>query len=250
MELIYSNRKKLSPNVIEALKYIAKVGVITKHIWNESFSHGTSRWKLKQLTILLTNKILKHHRCELGDFYVLGDRGIEFAKAMEWSLVDPVSPTQIRHDEIIGYGLLKLERSKTCKSWKTEKELKVREGGHFLIRDQAGQKKFPDSICEMFMGGKYRLVAVEYERNGKTIPRYRSILWSYNKMTNLSMVLFIVEDEVIKKRIKKSLRYLGSVPLIEQVAFMSVKEWKNDPFRGTIELSSIRTNFEKLSLVN
>ena len=250
MEMIYKNGKTLSPNVQQALRYISKVGVMTKDVWCESFCQGTKRWKNKQFQILLENRLLKTHTCDLGNFYVLGDRGTELAKNLSWSLVEPVTPRQIRHDEFVAHGLLKLERNGLCKNWVTEKELKMRRAGNFLIKDQGEQTKYPDSVFEAYLGGKFRLVALEYERNGKTIPRYRSILWSYNKVSQLSMVLFIVEDETIKKRIKYSLRYLGRVSLLEQIAFMDAKEWKNNPIKGTIELSSTRTSFEKLSLAS
>lgn len=248
MEVIYKNGKSLSPNVQQALKYISKVGVMTKDVWCESFCQGTKRWKNKQLQILLENRLLKNHTSGLGNFYVLGDWGTELAKSLEWSLVEPVTPRQIRHDEFVAHGLLKLERNRLCKNWLIEKELKIKRSGNFPIQDQGEHTKYPDSVFEAYLGGKFRLVALEYERTGKTIPRYRSILWSYNKVPQLSMVLFIVEDETIKKRIKYSLRYLGQVSLLDQIAFMDAKDWKKSPAQATIELSSTRTSFEKLSL--
>lgn len=248
MEMVYKNGRDISPNVEAALRYISKVGVLTKEVWNESFAQGTKRWKNKQLKNLLENRFLKHHCCDLGNFYVLGDRGAELAKDQGWSLVEPITPRQIRHDETVAHGLLKLEKKHLCKEWITEKELKTQRHEKFLIRDHGEQTKYPDSIFDAFIVGKHRLVALEYERTGKTVPRYRSILWSYNKIMDLSMVLFVVEDEVIKKRIKYSLRYLGQVALLDRIAFMEAKDWKKNPESGVIELSSGSTSFEKLSL--
>lgn len=248
MEPYYKNGRPFSPRVMGALKYISHVGVMTKEVWGESFFHGSKRWKNKQLKILLTNRLLKLHTCDLGNFYVLGERGVELAKELKWSIVDPVTPRQIRHDETVGHGLLKLERAGLCQQWETEKELKSKQFKEVQIRDLGGQSKYPDSIFKALLRGKFRSVALEYERSGKTVPRYRSILWSYNSLTAVSMVLFIVEDETIKKRIKYSLRYLGNVQLLERIAFMDAKEWKRNPVTATIELSTKKTSFEKLSL--
>ena len=92
-----------------------------------------------------------------------------------------------------------------------EKELKNIRDGKFQIKDQGNKVKYPDAVFDAFMGGGFHKVALEYERNGKTVPRYRSILWSYHKLNRFSMVLFIVENDVLKRRIKYSLKHLGKV---------------------------------------
>ncbi len=249
MKPIFKNGKNLSANTEQALKYVAKVGVMSKDVWLESFCQGTKRWKNKQLKILLDNQLLKFHPCDLGDYYVLGHQGKKIANDLGWHLVGVASPNQLRHDEIVGHGLLKLEQKNLCQNWMIEKEIKDRHFAKFLIRDHNDQTKYPDAVFEAFMGGSFLLVALEYERSGKTLPHYRSILWSYNKMNRFSMVLFIYEREAFKNRIKSSLRHLGKVGLIEQIALVEAKEWQLDPLRATIELASTKTSFEKLNLV-
>lgn len=249
MKSIFRNGKNLSANTEQALKYVAKVGVMSKEVWLESFCQGTKRWKNKQLKILIDNQLLKFHPCDLGDYYILGEQGRELARTRAWHLVDAANPNQLRHDELVGHGLLKLEQRNLCQNWMIEKEIKDKRDSKFLIRDQGEQTKYPDAVFEAFMVGSFRLVALEYDRSGKTIPRYRSILWSYNKMNRFSMVLFIYEREAFKKRIKYSLRHLGKVGLIEQLAFVDAKEWQRDPLKATIELTSTKTSFEKLGLL-
>lgn len=248
MKSVFKNGKNLSSNTEEALRYVAKVGVMSKDVWLESFCHGTKRWKNKQLKILLDNQLLKFHPCNLGNYFVLGHRGKKIANLHGWQLVDVASPNQLRHDELVGRGLLKLEQKKLCRNWMIEKEIKDRRDAKFLIRDHGDQTKYPDAVFEAYMAGSFRLVALEYDRSGKTIPRYRSILWSYNKMNRFSMVLFVYEREAFKKRIKYSLRHLGKVGLIEQLGFIEAKEWQLNPLKATIELASTKTSFEKLGL--
>lgn len=249
MDAVFKNGKSLSVNAEEALKYVAKVGVMTKEVWLDSFCHGKKRWKNWQLKILLDNELLKKHNCDLGDYFVLGEHGIRLAKTKSWRLVSPVSPRQFRHDELVAHSLFKLEKHKICKNWMIEKEIKDTGKSQFWIQDQGDQKKYPDGICEALMGKNFHPVAFEYERTGKTIPRYRHILWSYNKMNRLSMVLFIVENDVIKKRIKTSLKHLGKVSLLDKIAFVDSLEWQNDPLIATIELLTTKTCFAKLSAI-
>jgi len=247
MKVIFKNGKNLSPNTEQALKYVAKVGVMTKTVWLESFSHGKKRWKNWQLRILLDNGLLKKHNCDLGDYYVLGGQGLNIAKTLNWSTVDPVTPKHFRHDELVAHSLLRVEQKKICKNWMVEKEIKDKRDNKFLIKDQGSQIKYPDAICEVYMGTNFHLVALEYERSGKTIPRYRHILWSYNKMNCFSMVLFIVENDVLRKRIKSSLKHLGRVALLEKIGFVDATEWQKNPLSATIELATTKTNFAKLS---
>lgn len=247
MKAVFKNGKNLSPNTEQALKYVAKVGVMTKDVWLESFCRGKKRWKNWQLKILLDNGLLKKHNCDLGDYYVLGEQGVRIAKTLNWSLVDPVTPKQFRHDELVAHSLLRMEQKNVCKNWMIEKEIKNRRENKFLIQDQGSQTKYPDAICEAYMGKNFHLVALEYERNGKTVPRYRRILWSYNKMNRFSMVLFIVESDVLRKRIKLSLKHLGRVALIEKIGFVDAIEWQKSPLSATIELATTKTSFANLS---
>ena len=246
MNAVFRNGKNLSTNTELSLKYVAKVGVMSKEVWSESFCKGSRQWKNKQLSILVKNDLLRIHRCNLGDYYVLGEYGRDVAKKMNWSLVSSVNPNQLRHDEIVAHGLWKLEQLKICKNWVIEKQIKDQRDSKLLLRDQGQQTKYPDAIFQAYMGKAFHHVALEYERSGKTIPRYRAILWSYNKMNRFSMVLFIVENELIKKRIKYSLRHLGRVALIEQIAFVDAEDWLRNPLKASIELASSRTSFEKL----
>ncbi len=249
MKAVFKNGRNLSPNTEQALKYVAKVGVMTKEVWFENFCQpkSTKRWKNWQLKILLENGLLKTHNCDLGDYYVLGEAGLKIAKTLNWSIVAPVTPRQFRHDELVAHGLLRMEQNNICKNWMIEKEIKDRHEVKFVIQDQGEQTKYPDAVFEAQMGKNFHLVALEYERNGKTIPRYRKILWSYNKMNRFTLVLFVVENEVLRKRIKSSLKHLGRVTLIERIGFVDATEWQKNPMNATIELATTKTSFAKLS---
>ncbi len=246
MSIRYTNGKPISKQVLDCLQYLSKVGVMERETWYKFFAVGSKRWKQKQLKQLLMLKLIKEHSSQLGDHFVLGDTGIEIVKELKWAFVSPALPRQFKHDEIVARGLWKLQEASLCNRWLSEKELMSGIYKEFLIKEGEGQTKYPDAVFKILARDKYRTVALEYERNGKSSHRYRSILWSYNSITSVSLVLFIVEDETIKKRIKAALRALGSIQLVERIAFMSVKEWVENPLQATIELRSKNTSFEKL----
>ena len=246
MSIRYTNGKPISKKILDCLRYLSKVGVMERKTWYEYFATGSKRWKQKQLKHLLMLKLIKEHTSQLGDHFVLGDAGIEIVKALKWPFVSPALPRQFKHDETVARGLWKLQTASLCNGWLSEKELMSGVYKEFLIKEGEGQTKYPDAVFKILARDKYRTVALEYERNGKSSHRYRSILWSYNSITSVSLILFIVEDETIKKRIKAALRALGSIQLVERLAFMSAKEWIEDPLRATIELRSKNTSFEKL----
>ncbi len=66
-------------------------------------------------------------------------------------------------------------------------------------------------------------------------------------MNRFTLVLFVVENEVLRKRIKSSLKHLGRVTLIERIGFVDATEWQKNPMNATIELATTKTSFAKLS---
>lgn len=247
MELRYSNSKPISQKVLECLRYLSKVGVMERDIWYNYFGSGSKRWRQKQLKQLLTLKILKLHPSEIGSFYILGYEGEKIIEKLRLPCVTPTMANHFRHDVTVAQGILKLQSESICNGWLSEKELTAGRNREFLIKTDNGQSKYPDAVFKFLAKDKkYRTVALEYERHGKSSYRYRQILWSYNSLTSFSLLLFVVDDETIKKRIQGALKFLGSVQLVERVAFMSVEEWLSDPLRATIELRSKSTSFDKL----
>lgn len=247
MKLRYSNGKPISPKVLECLRYISKVGIMELGIWYEYFGVGSKRWKQKQLKQLLELKILSRHPSQVGQYFILGDQGEKIVKELRWPCVIPTNANHFKHDENVALGLLKLQADSVCETWLSEKELYTGNFKEFAIKGDKGESKYPDAIFRfMARDNKTRTVAVEYERHGKSSFRYRQILWSYNAVTSVSLVLFVVENNEIKKRIQAALKFLGNIQLVERIAFMSVEEWLADPLTASIELRSKATSFEKL----
>ena len=152
----------------------------------------------------------------------------------------------IEHDELIGTSLLILKRHGVCQRWITEKELKANLSKEYLIEKQQFGAKYPDAIFEMNHGGKVWIVALEYERTGKSVLRYKSIFREYEKFVSVSQILYIVEDPAIKRRVQSGLLSLGSSSVSQKVGFIDAHEWKENPLKASIHKSHASTSFSEI----
>lgn len=231
----YRNGRKVSPSVFQAVRYVTKVGVITRETWNEFFGNGTLRWKQAQLRVLEKGGILKSHPCDsLRDTFIIGYQGRAMAAAQNWQCVYYVQPQFIKHDEIVARGLLKLERASLCTRWMTERELKSQNITTFKLNIREGGDKYPDGVFRLQGKSASIVVALEYERTGKTQWRYNKAIKAYSDSGEFSLILFIVEDSAIEKRIKSAIRYIGSAKLASRIGFINVEDWKDNPLTAKI----------------
>ena len=160
--------------------------------------------------------------------------------------MSPVPPHLIDHDEVIGTSLLTLKRHGVCQKWITEKELKANFSKEYQMEKQAFGAKYPDAIFEMPFDGKVWIVALEYERTGKSIQRYKSIFREYEKFSSLSQILYIVEDLAIKRRVESGLLSAGIESVSKKVGFIDAVQWKADPFKASIQKGLTKTSFEEI----
>lgn len=247
MKAKYSGGRDIPSNVLRSLKYLGKVGVISRGTWNQRFGQGSFRWKRKQLQNLKEEGLIQLHTCgSLSDVYVLTEKGHRLLFELNQNSVLPVPPQFIKHDESVASSLIFLEEQGICSQWHTERELKSLSLIEYAIRSKDNEVKYSDAIFKVQIQGKPRTVALEYERTGKSAARYKAILWQYSKMTNFSMILYVTENDIIKIRIKKTLKHLGNVGLLDRIGFMSADGWRNNPLSSKIELKDKVTSFETL----
>ena len=240
----YKNGRKVSPSVFLALRYVAKVGVITRKTWDELFGKGTKRWKRKQLRLLLNAKVLKKHPYEeVNDTFILGHQGFEMVESMKWRGVHLVQPKYIKHDEIIAKGLLRLEAESLCQKWMTESELKSQKSATFRLHGLEGGAKYPDAVFKLQGRSASQIVALEYEKTSKSSWRYNKAIKAYSDSGEFSTVLFIVETPAIEDLIKRSMRFIGDPALNAKIGFISIEDWKicpiTAPIRGPIKGQSL-----------
>lgn len=247
----YRNGRQVSPLVYEAVRYVTKVGVITRPTWNEFFCKGTARWKRKQLRILLQSKVFKQHPCdELVDTFIIGNFGQEMVSEMKWRAVHFVQPQFVKHDEAVGKGLLQLERVGVCKKWITEQELKARRATTFKLDVRDGGDKYPDAVFSLNGKTSSLTVALEYEKTAKTNWRYNKAIKAYSNTGDFQLILFVVEKPSIEDAIKRGLSFVADGRLNSKVGFISVDDWRENPMtaeiRGVLKNKTLNEIVEKL----
>jgi hypothetical protein len=251
----YSNGYKISNNVIEALRYLGKVGIMSTKNWHEFFSGNKHiRWQHRQIKYLCKLGYIKPHPAEsMRGKWILGDTGKILMYKLQWPSVFAVPAHHIDHDETVGRSLLVLSSENYIHSWMVERELKMINQKEFMVSNKDGDLKYPDAIFKINVDGIIKTVAIEYERRGKSETRYRSILWSYARLSNISLVLFICEDEQITRRIEKAYSYLKRPELFDRLATTRAIDWKTSPMtapikmnRGIIKLIDVCRPFEEL----
>ncbi len=240
----YRNGRRVSPSVFLAVRYVAKVGVITRKTWDEIFGKGTKRWKRKQLRLLLNAKVFKKHPYEeVQDTFILGHQGIEMVESMKWRGVHLIQPKYIKHDEIVGKGLLRLEAKSLCQKWMTESELKSQKSSTFRLHGLEGGAKYPDAVFKHQGELASQIVALEYERTSKSSWRYNKAIKAYSDSGEFNVILFIVETSAIEELIRRSMRFISDDHLNAKIGFISIEDWRQSPItapiRGQIKMKSL-----------
>lgn len=234
--------------IFEALKFIGKVGVVTRPTWYQHLCPGTDQWKREQLLNMVKRKILLPHTCHgLKGAWVLSPWSTDFLKKKGLSAVTPVPPHQIEHDEVIGRSALILKRNGFCKGWLTERELKHRGMTQFQIEKSKTSEKYPDAIFQMMINDKEKFIALEYERTGKSSLRYRSMLKKYGKLETLELILYVTEDDAIEKRIRRILMASRDGSLMKRVAFIKGRDWRSDPSAAPFFIEQKISSLSKLA---
>lgn len=233
--LNYKGGKPIPENVLNALKYTGKVGVITRPTWNKLFGTGNDRWKRRQIFNLVEYGALTRHSCKhQKDTWVLTDWSRELLRKNGLSNVTPVPPQFIDHDECIGRGLWILKEKKFSSKWITERELKGMNSSAFLIQKNEQGAKYPDAVLRP-VRNENLAIAFEYERTGKSSLRYRSIVRQYSRSSGINYILYIVEDDSIRKRIQAALSYNGDKSLVQRMGFISASDWNKNPLLSRVE---------------
>lgn len=247
MKFKYKCGQPMPQNVVELIHYLGKVGVLTRSAWTQYLGFGSSEWKREQLFNLEKRGVLIRHSCkQIKDAWVLSKWSFELLRSTGLVAVTPVPPHLIEHDELIGTSLMTLKKNGVCQKWITEKELKANFSKEFLIEKQKFGAKYPDAIFEMNHGGKVWIVALEYERTGKSIQRYKAIFREYEKFQAVSQILYIVEDQSIKQRVQSGLLSSSCPTVSQKVGFINAIDWKTNPLTAMIQKNHGSTSFAEI----
>src|SRR5665647_314967 len=183
----YSGGHKIPDNVLAALIYTAKVGVLTTSQWHTYFATGVPRWREQQLQLLEKRRLIKRHPGTNDSKWILDYQAEVIFERRSWPIAPSVSPQHFIHDEVVGESLLRLDKALICKSWLTEREMKSQGFKNYVVMKKDNEVKYPDAIFKVSKQENILTIALEYERTGKSSSRYRSILWQYSRLNDLTI---------------------------------------------------------------
>lgn len=225
----YESGQTIPDNVMSALLYVSKVGVLSTAHWHRQFAKGNLRWRQKQLKSMSDKKLIRRHTSVREGFWVLNTAGVKLVKESGQDVVTPVTSQHFIHDEFVGESLFILEQKNICERWLTEAELKLGGSDHFQLKSRDKKCKYPDAVFQVQIEKDEHLVALEYERIGKAFTRYVDLLFAYQNLSDIRLIIYIVEEDAIRKRIQKAMAHIGSNFLNSRIAFVSKSEWIEDP---------------------
>jgi hypothetical protein len=242
-QMKFRNGRTVSEKVFQAVRYMTKVGVMTRQTWNENFGTGTLNWKQKQLHDLIRAKIFKPHPfTEVKNTYVMGSYGREMVQEMKWQNVFHVESKYIKHDETVARGAWKLEMDSICSKWLTERELRALKSKNFMLHGKENSDKYPDAVLILKGESASSTVALEYEKTAKNNWRYNKAIKAYSDSSRYNYVLFVVESNGIENSIKRSMKFIGDAHLNSRIGFITIEDWLKNPAKAEIRgLNKIKT---------
>lgn len=248
----YPTGHKISENVYQSLRFVTKVGVLTRATWYDLFGSGSLRWKQKQLQQLLSLDIFRLHPCaHVQDVMILGDFGKKLIQEKSWVHVPSVSSQFIEHDETVARGLWRLEKSGICDKWITDKELKSMDSKIFKLDVKGVGDKFPDAVFRVPALGTGKLMALEFERTSKNNWRYNKAMLAYSDSTTFNHILYIVESGGIETAVRRAIRFIGDSSLQARTGFIHASDWKRDPatapIRGNLGFTNLGGLMQKVA---
>jgi hypothetical protein len=242
----YRSGHQIPPNVVDAIRFTAKTGFLTREIWSEFFARGGRRARQKQLAFLISQKILDPHSCRpLHGVYELGPFGKALLLSNNYAFVTAPTSHLLSHDEFVATSVLKLRTLGLVDRWSTEAELKSKNDKQFVLELRNQERKFPDAVLVMKTPNKQFIVAIEYERSGKTIRRYRRLLEEYCYLFQIDLVLIVARDDAIIRRIERARRASGLARILGRLGYAVACDWIKDPARASISINDEVTTLEK-----
>ena len=246
MKNFYS-KNEIPKLTTSGLKLLGKLGVMDKETWLKNFASGSRDWRLKQLRKLLSSYYLRSYPSpSINDVVALGKQGVKLLESHHTPFVTLPYPGQVDHDVTLSQILLAIHKSISVSDFSVEKELKSFGYDYNFMFTRDNDQKFPDSIIEVNGDGRPLKLAIEYERNGKSLDRCEAIIKSYSCFDHIHFVLFIVENKMIMDRFLGLFRKKYYPDMEKKAGFVLVDKFLGDPLKYPIEMPSGVTSLARI----
>jgi hypothetical protein len=239
IELRYKGNQSVPKHIQRGILFLAKTGFMKEDLWCDFFSEGTMRSRRRSARRLVESGHLTIHPNEAGQrIYLLGRKSENWLRSSGIPFVRGVHMNQLTHDAILSRSVARLDQAGIIGRWRTEKELKRDRDRLYAVKESSERIKYPDLIFTLNTPEGELKSALELEQTQKSRSRYKSIILAYERMTDLAMVLFIVETDAIRTVIQGLAKRYASSALRERMAFAMTKTWQSDPFNADIEVKN------------
>lgn len=242
--------QKIPNNVIEAVRFTAKTGFITRSLWHENFVTAKRSASNEQFKFLIKKDIFRLNKVyNDSSFYVLGTKGRRIKDELGLTACHFPRLNQLSHDGFISGTTFKLYKNHLLLNWNSESELKM----NSRYNEEYKFSRYPDFLIDVKISGEKRTIALEYEKTQKAIRRYYQILSAYNGMNQVSLVIFICESNENLLLIQNALKKMNNQLLNTKVAVCLASEWSKSPEFAEIKMLkrtfALNNLCEKVSLI-
>ncbi len=231
----YNSGQPMPPDTYDAILFTAKTGFISAGIWRRYFGSGNDRSKRRTLRRLCERSYFRrHHSGQAKNVFLLGAESVQWLKSRGYGFVRSAYLAQLDHDLILAESVLRLELKGYCDSWWTEAELKIGSGLAYAVKPATGSQKHPDLLITLSTAGGDQKVAIELELTQKSAQRYQDTVNAYDRMEDLSKVIFVARTDSGMFAIKRAFQTHGSARLRAKVLFAELLDWHVDPGRAPL----------------
>jgi ribosomal protein S8 len=221
-----------------AVKIAQKSGFLTKKLWWETICKGGQRYKQKTWLDLKKRKLFEVHPHDQALTTIILSKKI--------AVVPYPRVSHIHHDEAILKILLTLKEQGFLNSWVTEGELKKFNHKEFVVTANGLSAKYPDAVIDLKTSNKIFRFVIEVERVRKSNKRYREIISAYSQMKGFDGILYLCEEDAIRKAIDGCLKNhfypFSSCPF----GLGNLNEWCSDPANAGISFNGKVTTLKKI----
>lgn len=227
--------------------FTAKMGFITKRIWQEFFSVGKYRATQQQWVNLKYRGLFKPHESPTVQDVLVLDKYKDNVSSPEVSaIVQPPYIGALNHDETLGRIVLRCQRQGLLRRWTSEAELKKMNATEFKLEGSRQTAKYPDALVQLNVPGPPVNVAFELELSRKKLKRYEDVAFAYQFIKPVKAVFFICKSDEIIRAIKSAFRRARFPSHEKPVGFALASEWTVDPARAVLEMPARMTTFGDL----
>lgn len=200
-------KEPLSPWMFAPIRCAAKIGFLSRYLWNNVIAHGNLSWRNEQWRILKSLGLFTNNTRYGNEdrILVLTTEGRRISKKLGVEAVMSPFADFISHDEIAAEFALRLEAEGVISSWLTEAELKRDGLSHTPISHSTfGKSKLPDLILTLAIPGETNLMAVEIEKTQKESGRYNEFVNKYKGLADIDTVIILARTQRIVEAIRRA----------------------------------------------